>query len=157
VIAALSTKLSALDHFNSIDQVVSKHISAILPYMIFSKGRYPMKRLFTLVFALLLAASVSFAADNKATPAVPAMPATPAAPAVPAKPAVPAAKIELIDINSATEAELKAIPGIGDAYAKKIIAVRPFANESQLLSKKIIPKPVYDKVKDMIIAKQAKK
>jgi DNA uptake protein ComE-like DNA-binding protein len=116
-----------------------------------------MKRLCTLVFALLLAASVSFAADSKAKPAVPAMPATPAAPAVPAKPAVPAAKIELIDINSATEAELKAIPGIGDAYAKKIIAGRPFANKSQLLSKKIIPKPVYDKVKDMIIAKQAKK
>jgi DNA-binding protein HU-beta len=38
VIAALSTKLSALDHFNSIDQVVSKHISAILPYIIFNKG-----------------------------------------------------------------------------------------------------------------------
>ena len=65
--------------------------------------------------------------------------------------------MELIDINSATKAELKAIPGIGDVYADKIMAGRPFTNKSQLLSKKIIPKPVYDKVKDLIIAKQAKK
>ena len=111
-----------------------------------------MKRLVTLVFALLLVSSVSFAVEMKA---VPAMPASPAVPAIDKKlPAAPA--MELIDINSAAEAELKAIPGIGDTYAKKIIAGRPFSNKSQLLSKKIIPKPVYDKVKDMIIAKKAK-
>lgn len=111
-----------------------------------------MKRLSLMVLAFILAASVSFAAEKKVAPA---MPAVPAAPAVEKK--VPAAApMELIDINSATEAELKAIPGVGDAYAKKIIAGRPFSNKSQLLSKKIIPKPVYDKVKDMIIAKQAK-
>ncbi|MGB9081256.1 MAG: helix-hairpin-helix domain-containing protein [Desulfuromonadaceae bacterium] len=57
--------------------------------------------------------------------------------------------------RSATEAELKAVPSIGDAYAKKIIAGRPFSNKSQLLSKKIVPKPVYDKIKDMIIAKKS--
>jgi DNA uptake protein ComE-like DNA-binding protein len=110
-----------------------------------------MKRLCLLVFALILTASISHAADIKVT--TPAKPAMPAAPTV----AVPAAKMELIDINSATEAELKAIPGIGDAYSKKIMAGRPFSNKSQLLSKKIIPKATYDKVKDLIIAKQAKK
>jgi len=114
-----------------------------------------MKRVFTLVFALILAASISYAAEMKT---MPAKPATPAVPAVPAKPAVPAtAPMELIDINSATEAELKKIPGIGDAYASKIIAGRPFSNKSQLLSKKIVPKPVYDKVKDMIVAKKVTK
>jgi len=110
-----------------------------------------MKRICILVFAFILTASISFAADIKVT--TPAKPAMPTAPAV----AAPAAKMELIDINSATEAELKAIPGIGEAYSKKIMAGRPFSNKSQLLSKKIIPKGVYDKVKDLIIAKQAKK
>lgn len=110
-----------------------------------------MRRLCILVCACMLTASLSFAADKYTAPAVPAMPTV-------EKSALPAtAPMELIDINSATEAELKAIPGIGDTYAKKIMAGRPFANKSQLLSKKILPKPVYDKVKDMVIAKKAKK
>jgi DNA uptake protein ComE-like DNA-binding protein len=110
-----------------------------------------MKRISLSVCALILTAAVSFAAEMK-------VPATPAMPAMEKKTVtVPAAKMDLIDINSATEAELKAIPGIGDEYSKKIMAGRPFANKSQLLSKKIIPKPVYDKIKDMIIAKQVKK
>ncbi|HEU5458154.1 MAG TPA: helix-hairpin-helix domain-containing protein, partial [Terracidiphilus sp.] len=46
-----------------------------------------------------------------------------------------AAKTALVDINSATEAELKALPGIGDVYAKKIMAGRPYANKTQLKSK----------------------
>lgn len=117
-----------------------------------------MKRFCIMAFTLILTASISYAADVKTMPAKPATPAVPAVPAKPSVPAVPAAApMELIDINSATEAELKAIPGIGDAYASKIIAGRPFSNKSQLLSKKIVPKPVYDKVKDMIIAKQVKK
>jgi len=108
-----------------------------------------MKRLCILVFALILTASVSFAADVKA-PAKPAMPTAP-------KIAAPAVKAELIDINTATEAELKAIPGIGDVYSSKIIAGRPYAKKDQLLSKKIVPKATYDKIKDLIIAKQPKK
>jgi len=67
------------------------------------------------------------------------------------------AKAKLVDINTATEAELKAVPGIGDAYAAKVIAGRPFANKAQLKSRKILPVPVYEQVKDLIIAKQAKK
>jgi len=120
--------------------------------MINSKEVYTMKKICLSVFALILTASISFAADMKTAPAKPAMPAVDVK-----TPAAPAAKLEMIDINSATEAELKAIPGIGDEYSKKIMAGRPFSNKSQLLSKKIIPKPVYDKIKDMIIAKQAKK
>jgi competence protein ComEA len=69
----------------------------------------------------------------------------------------PAAKAELIDINTATEAELKAIPGIGDAYSKKIIAGRPYAKKDQLKTKKIVPAAVYEKIKGKIIAKEVKK
>jgi DNA uptake protein ComE-like DNA-binding protein len=68
-----------------------------------------------------------------------------------------AAKAKIIDINTATEAELKAIPGIGDAYAAKIIAGRPYAKKDQLKSRNILPAPVYEKTKELLIAKQAVK
>jgi DNA uptake protein ComE-like DNA-binding protein len=59
----------------------------------------------------------------------------------------------LLDLNSAGEDDLKALPGIGDTYAKKIIAGRPYTNKTQLLSRKILPKATYDKVKDKVVAK----
>ena len=67
------------------------------------------------------------------------------------------AKARVVDLNTATAAELKAVPGIGDAYAAKIIAGRPYANKAQLKSRKIMPAPVYEQVKVLIIAKQPKK
>jgi competence protein ComEA len=66
-----------------------------------------------------------------------------------------AAKANLVDINSATKDELTALPGIGDAYAQKIIDGRPYSNKAQLVSKKIVPKATYDQVKTQIVAKHA--
>lgn len=66
-------------------------------------------------------------------------------------------KAKIVDINTATDAELKAIPGIGDAYAGKIIAGRPYANKTQLKSRKIIPDALYEQVKELVIAKTIKK
>lgn len=60
----------------------------------------------------------------------------------------------VIDINSASAAELKALPGIGDAYSAAIIKNRPYANKTQLRSKGVIPPATYEKIKDRIIAKQ---
>lgn len=68
-----------------------------------------------------------------------------------------AATGKLVDINSASASDLKALPGIGDAYAQKIIGGRPYANKSQLKSNNIIPANVYDKIAGLIIAKQPPK
>src|SRR5919108_4523780 len=62
--------------------------------------------------------------------------------------------VEPLDINSAKADELKALPGIGDAYSERIIKNRPYKRKDELVHRKIIPQATYDSIKDQIIARQ---
>ena len=59
-----------------------------------------------------------------------------------------------MDINTATADELKALPGIGDAYSKKIIEHRPHKRKDEQVQKKVLSQATYDKIKDRMVAKQ---
>jgi len=110
-------------------------------------SRKPSTRLFLFVLACILTLSVAITGTH-ATASSTASQAKSAASSAP--------KSGLVDLNSATEDQLKELPGIGDAYAKKIIEGRPYRAKTDLVRKKIIPQATYDKIADKVVAKQPK-
>ena len=95
-----------------------------------------------LSFALLPLSTPSFAQKAKPASAPAAAAATNAAP---------------LDINTATRDQLKALPGIGDAYADRIIKGRPYTAKNQLTQRGIVPDATYSKIQTMIVAKHPAK
>src|SRR5438552_8758802 len=52
---------------------------------------------------------------------------------------------EKLDLNSASEADLKTRTWIGAGNAKKFVENRPYKRKDELVSKSIVPKATYDK------------
>jgi competence protein ComEA len=102
-----------------------------------------MKRFFAFLIALAAASGIALA-----------NPATPAEKVAQAAPKAAPAKKEPLDINTASQKELEALPGIGEAYAKAIIKGRPYKGKDNLVERKIVPEKTYDGIKDQIIAKK---
>jgi competence protein ComEA len=93
---------------------------------------------FLLLFTMPLAFSVAQTASSKATASAASTPDN------------------KLDINTATIDQLKAFPGIGDAYSKRIVEGRPYTAKNQLVSRGVLPEGVYNKIKDSIIASKPK-
>jgi DNA uptake protein ComE-like DNA-binding protein len=102
-----------------------------------------MTRVLISLFALLLAGLANGAS-----------PAAQAGSKKSATPAAATAAADLVDLNSATKDQLDALPGIGEKYSQKIIDGRPYKAKTDLVKKKIIPQATYNKIKDLVIAKQ---
>jgi DNA uptake protein ComE-like DNA-binding protein len=129
-----------------------------------------MRRFLTLgVFAAVfgitssLSASTARAQAGSATATAAAKPAAKPAPAGAAKPAAKSAAggndaapdaLKPVDINRASAKQLESLPGIGTAYAAKIIRGRPYQNKAQLVQRGILPEPLYEVIKGYLIAKQ---
>ena len=101
--------------------------------------------------ALLLSTSVSFAVESKPGTMGDTSNKTKTTAAKKIKPAAP---VKLVDINSASKAALKKLPGISNAEADKIIAGRPYLTKAHLVTRNIISAGVYENLKKLIIAKQ---
>ncbi len=119
--------------------------------------KYSITKTAIIAAVLLLSASLSLAAETKPgtageSKAISHGKATEKSAKV--KGAKAAAKVKLVDINSASKAELKTLPGIDDAQADKIIAGRPFLSKAHLVTHDVLARGTYENLKTRVIAKQ---
>lgn len=106
--------------------------------------------------ALLLSASLCFAAEPGTAASATKAGTAKAAEKGGQQKATAAAKVKRVDINSAGKAELQTLPGIGSAQADKIIAGRPYLSKADLVADNILSQEAYEKIKKRVDAKRNK-
>jgi DNA uptake protein ComE-like DNA-binding protein len=120
-----------------------------------------MKRIAGSLVALSLAFGlVSAARADDTPPAATTAPATTATPTTTAKStsthhSSSAHHTSKVDINSASKEQLMKLSGVTDETAEKIIAARPYKSTSELVSKSVVTKNEYSKIKNHVTAKKA--
>jgi DNA uptake protein ComE-like DNA-binding protein len=113
-----------------------------------------MKKVWLVFLTIILAAAMAAAQakpDKQSGKAAKDTAAQSSKPAAVPSSATTGAKL---DINSASKDELEKLPGIGPATSEKIIAGRPYRAKNELVTKKIVSKSEYEKIKEQIIAHQ---
>lgn len=55
-----------------------------------------------------------------------------------------------VDVNTATEEQLKAALGVGEEEARKIVEGRPYTRKDDLKDKKVLSADDYEKLKKLI-------
>jgi competence protein ComEA len=109
-----------------------------------------MKRKLLTILAFSLALMAGLSATKSSVAVAQTTPTTKSAPTT------TASASNLVDLNSASLDQLKALPGIGDVYAQKIVDGRPYNKKTDLVQRKIIPQATYSKIAGLVIAKHAK-
>ncbi len=101
------------------------------------------------VAALLLAAGMPLAAqDDDSAPKAAPKARHRSAPKAPKRKQDP--NIKLVEMNGATLQELKALTGINEDLAARIIAGRPYLSKSNLVTHKVLPAGIYESIKQRI-------
>lgn len=111
-------------------------------------------RLWPVVVAVGLLLSSPSLAQAASTPGSYARLAASGSATAPSARSEPSAQGKLVDINTASAAELDALPGVGKKRAEAIIAHRPYKSKDELVSKRVVPQKVYDDIKDKIVARR---
>ncbi|MBV8337303.1 MAG: helix-hairpin-helix domain-containing protein [Alphaproteobacteria bacterium] len=119
-------------------------------------SRLPIGLLALTIAAPVLAQPASTQTNASPTVPAPAVPASPKTPEAMPRSTAAVPNTDVIDVNSATAAQLKALPGVSDSDSAKIIQGRPYSDKSQLLSKKVVSEATYDKIKGYIVARPPK-
>ena len=117
-------------------------------------SRLPIGLLALTIAAPVLAQTASTTPNaSSPTATTPAVPSSPKAPDAMPRSTAAMPNTDLVDINTASAAQLKALPGLSDSDSAKIVQSRPYSDKSQLVSKKVVSEATYDKIKDHIVAR----
>jgi competence protein ComEA len=121
--------------------------------------RMPVGILALTIAAPVLAQPATTTVPGTASPSATTAPASSAMPRSPAsdpRSTAAAPKSDTVDLNTATAAELRALPGLSEGDAAKIIQGRPYTDKSQLVAKKVVSESTYDKIKDRVTVQHPK-